>query len=53
MNNKILKFDAKFNEPLDNLSEGVEEIHFAYLSIFNHNQTNLLKIIIRFFDQND
>ncbi len=40
-NNKILKFGPDFNEPLDNLPEGVEEIHFAHLSIFNHRLDNL------------
>ncbi len=40
-NNKILKFGPDFNEPLDNLPEGIEEIHFANLSIFNHRLDNL------------
>ena len=38
---KILKFGAEFNEPIDNLPEGVEEIHFAYLSEYSHPLNNL------------
>jgi len=37
----ILKFGPEFNDPLDNLPEGVKEIHFSYLSEFNHNLDNL------------
>ena len=38
---KILKIDKDFNEPLDNLPEGIEEIHFAHCSVFNHRLDNL------------
>ena len=41
ISNKILRFDADFNEPLDNLPEGIEEIRFDYLSQFNHRLDNL------------
>lgn len=44
MNNnikKILRFDRDFNEPLDNLQDGVEEIYFDFNSIFNHRLDNL------------
>lgn len=40
-NKKNLIFDPYFNEPIDHLPEGVEEIYFAHLSEFNYPLDNL------------
>jgi len=42
-NEKIIRIGAEYNEPLDNLSEGVEEIYFDNESKFNHPLDNLPK----------